>query len=179
MPALRAKHSGVWEFPTPNGRLSGSWRIGKKLWVKNSGIWVVVWEDVTVKLTDHTSDVYSPFNTRAGVSLNSSGVLSILDGGNGVTDADEWATPRNGSPGTRYEAYVDNLTGDSPASGSDATNTWLSLGEGRSWYGETFASGYTYRRSGTYRLRIRKQGTPTILATCTITWRSEGEDISL
>jgi hypothetical protein len=55
----------------------------------------------------------------------------------------------------------------------------LSLGEGRSWYGETFASGYTYRKSGTYRLRIRKQGTTTILATCTITWRSEGEDITL
>lgn len=124
-----------------------------------------MWEDITIALTNK-SYFHLTFGSTAtsGVRLTSTGILQERKGSTYTSHATEWATPRNGTPGTAYEVRATVQSGTTPTGSS--VGVWLALSSNREWLHQNPTSGTT--RQCSLLVEIRPAGGGVVLTSATI-----------
>lgn len=135
-------------------------KLSNNDWVVIGGISEAQTQPVTIDLQNHT---LSNDNALCSVILYTSGELLTIESAGGIEQPNEWCTPRVVNIGSNYEARLTRTAGNNINQG-EPTGIWIPIDTSRGWGVQE--SGTTLNFVGT--LEIRKIGSTTIEATCTL-----------
>lgn len=125
--------------------------------------------DPRIALSNATpsSSVIDPADAAAQYELTNAGDIRLTVSDNTVSDAGDWMSPKVSAYATNYEVFATLNSGTLTAG---TTGSWLGLETTRTWTRNRTSVGSTTAQIG---LEIRRKGTTTVLASCTVTLTAE------
>lgn len=113
------------------------------------------------------SSVIDPTDATAQYELTNGGDIRLTVSNNTVSDTGDWMSPKVAALATNYEVFATLNSGTLTAG---TTGSWLGLETTRTWTRNRTSVG---SNTAELALEIRRKGTTTVLASCTVTLTAE------